>query len=723
MSARAVATSPLGEHSDEGILRLTEIPTDEAPKAPAGLAVGDTLDVALFDGCKVKLTLLEQTLSVNGGDSFLATADGYDGMFVAVVVCLDGRIHIDIQDFLSGRVYSVLSSSEQTVVMEVDSRSLPCGCGKAPEAPRKTAPPGTPPVSRMEKASRADMSMKAGPAFVDILVVYDALAAEWAKKRGGGVNAFAEVQVQKMNAVLANTELDRNFRFRLVGTYEVGGSAGGSIGSALEAAQSGIFEFNGVSWNGVHVKRDETGADIVCVLVDNGMSYGTTGIGFSLYQDSWGFSEYAYSSCLIRAVANGFTMMHEVGHNMGAGHPTAMADVDNCGPQYFGYSSGYYFTGDDGEAYHTIMGYSSDGYGNYYSPAPFFSSPNYTFKSVPVGDASHDNSLTLQQTFLETSLYREEKNFFKVAFGKNGGTGGDDYVTAAYGAAMPVPRAAPTLSGWTFGGYWDTLALDEKGNPKGKQYYDANMKSVRNWDKKSAATLWAKWTNKVTFGKNGGTGGDNFVTVTKGQPMPMPRTPPTRAGWTFGGYWDTVATDASGNPLGKQYYDSKMQSVRAWDKTSAATLWAKWTVRVKLGKNGGTGGDDYVTVTYNQPFPKRTMPKLTGYAFGGYWVSSSSKIGKCYNADGTGTSSMKWTTGGTPTIWALWTKTSGAPRTAFLYVASEDGVSTAECTAEEAGGVPPVARLTPPPSPLAKGGRACLEKRPHANQRESRGKG
>ena len=101
---------------------------------------------------------------------------------------------------------------------------------------------------------------------------------------------------------------------------------------------------------------------------------------------------------------------------------------------------------------------------------------------------------------------------------------------------------------------------------------------------------------------------------------------------------------------------------------------------------------------------------------------------------------MKWATGGTPTIWALWTKTlacvelppavarraatvaaaapetasqfaipagiysgvladgSGAfwlvldeaeedaPRTAFLYVASEDGVSTAECTAEEAGG-------------------------------------
>ena len=87
---------------------------------------------------------------------------------------------------------------------------------------------------------------------------------------------------------------------------------------------------------------------------------------------------------------------------------------------------------------------------------------------------------------------------------KNGGTGGDNYVTATYGAAMPTPRTAPKLSGYTFAGYWDTLALDAKGNPKGKQYYDKDMKSVRKWDKTSAATLWAKWTNKVTLGKNEG---------------------------------------------------------------------------------------------------------------------------------------------------------------------------------------------------------------------------
>ena len=219
--------------------------------------------------------------------------------------------------------------------------------------------------------------------------------------------------------------------------------------------------------------------------------------------------------------------------------------------------------------------------------------------------------------------------------------------------------------------------------------------------------------------------------------MPTPRTAPKRTGWTFEGYWDTLACDASGNPLGKQYYDASMKSVRAWDKTAPGTLWAKWTVRVKLGKNGGTGGDDYVTVTYNQPFPKRKMPTKSAYKFSGYWVSSGSKTGQCYNPDGTGTASMKWTTGGSPTIWARWTKAAGcvelptspaAPnasaasalaepaaipaglysgvladgsgsfwliidepeegcdRTAYLYVVSEDGAFTAECTAEEAGG-------------------------------------
>ncbi len=319
---------------------------------------------------------------------------------------------------------------------------------------------------------------------------------------------------------------------------------------------------------------------------------------------------------------------------------------------------------------------------------------------------------------------------YTVTLGANGGSGGTTSVVATYGSDMPS-IAVPTKSGHTFGGYWTTVKTG------GVQYYNADGTSARAWDKKSNTTLWAKWTAapvtcRVTFGKNGGTGGDNYVTATYGKAMPTPRTAPKLSGWTFAGYWDTTAVDANGNPKGKQYYDANMKSVRAWDKSGAATLWAKWTCRVTLGKNGGTGGDNYVTVIRGQPFPKRTMPKKSGYTFGGYWISSSKKTGQCYNADGTGTSSMKWTTGGKPTIWALWTKgqsdgeklvaapaatctavscvaaglyygvladgtgtysllldeyVEGEARTASLCIVTEDGLQSFECTVWEADGV------------------------------------
>ena len=90
---------------------------------------------------------------------------------------------------------------------------------------------------------------------------------------------------------------------------------------------------------------------------------------------------------------------------------------------------------------------------------------------------------------------------YNVKLGKNGGAGGDDCVTVTFGKPMPTPCAAPKRAFWTFDGYWDTVKTDEKGNPIGKQYYNAKMKSVRNWDKTSATTLWAKWTSNFALSK------------------------------------------------------------------------------------------------------------------------------------------------------------------------------------------------------------------------------
>ena len=170
-----------------------------------------------------------------------------------------------------------------------------------------------------------------------------------------------------------------------------------------------------------------------------------------------------------------------------------------------------------------------------------------------------------------------------VQLEKNGGSGGDNYVTATYLEPMPTLLSAPTKAGCIFDGYWSTSGSD------GVQYYDNCMDSVHDWDGE-AAILWARWRTAavvhVAFEKNGGSGGEDSVICTEGQSMPVLSALPTKEGCTFDGYW------TSADMGGDQYYDEDLLSVRDWDKTSATTLYAKWSPASETmphGTDGETG--------------------------------------------------------------------------------------------------------------------------------------
>ena len=94
----------------------------------------------------------------------------------------------------------------------------------------------------------------------------------------------------------------------------------------------------------------------------------------------------------------------------------------------------------------------------------------------------------------ETALLQRE---YTVSFNANGGSGGQTAnVTAVYTAAMPsISTTAPTRTGYTFAGWYDTA--DETG---GTQYYTAAGASARAYNKTSNTTLYARWVkNKVTI--------------------------------------------------------------------------------------------------------------------------------------------------------------------------------------------------------------------------------
>ena len=108
---------------------------------------------------------------------------------------------------------------------------------------------------------------------------------------------------------------------------------------------------------------------------------------------------------------------------------------------------------------------------------------------------------------------------------------------------------------------------------------------------------------------------------------------PTRTGYKFGGYY----TGTNGG--GTQYYTAAGASARNWDRTSATTLYAKWTAnqyKITLDRNGGSGGTEVVYATWNAAMPQINLPTWTGHTFDGYYFfHENGSETKYYNADGT----------------------------------------------------------------------------------------
>ena len=428
----------------DGILQSTSLSAGATDTTP--LAVGDELTFLLFDNVEIIVRITERTESPLGGESFLGEVSGYDGVKNAVVLQTEEGLTVDIQDFANSRVYTIVSTAGGVTVSEID----PSLNTITPTAP---IDPGLPSKNRaLLSATALGSTPDQASTLVDVLVAYDTPAAAWARQNGGGITNFATMAVQKMNTVLENCGLSSNFRYRLVGVMTVAAEGGADFDGVLAATRSGTG-----AWAPIKAKRDEVGADIVSTFIDTGSASGTTGLGYSLNSTPISsFSESAYNVCAVRAVSSSHTMTHEVGHNIGAGHATAVNSSEiTPGPQLYTYSAGYYFTGTDNVAYHTIMAYNFDGYGNHYSPAPFFSSPNFTYQGTAVGDATHDNVRTIQQTYSAASKWRTQKvpMSYDVYFSPESGATFTDSITVTLTpgkAGLPIrytlDGSTPTVS-------------------------------------------------------------------------------------------------------------------------------------------------------------------------------------------------------------------------------------------------------------------------------------
>lgn len=421
---RAVRTrgvaAPRATQTEEEAGTLRQTVLDAGAASTGALAVGDVLRLSVYDDVTLSLTLVAREEAPLARASFQAEVSGANWRD-AVVTETDAGLLVTATDPASGLVYAVVSSDDRVTVREIDPHALPVVDGGVRVPELDAVRDGVP--TKRSAASTDQVST-----VVDMLVAYDRPAAAWAKANGGGVTNLAQQCVARMNGALANNGLDAAFRFRLVGVMAVDADGDGNLNDTLDK----VTQKTG-AWAAVSAMRDAVGADVVSTMVDTGSAYGTTGLGWSLTQTTASgmsnFSEHAYNVLSVRAAAQSHVMAHETGHNMGAGH--ADAQTSSRGPQSFIYSRGFYFTGTDKRAYHTVMAYNNDGYGNSYDPAPLFSDPDNAWAGVPAGDATHDNVQVLARTHAVVAQFRAQKVAlsYDVFFSPEGGALFSDFVT------------------------------------------------------------------------------------------------------------------------------------------------------------------------------------------------------------------------------------------------------------------------------------------------------
>ena len=168
-------------------------------------------------------------------------------------------------------------------------------------------------------------------------------------------------------------------------------------------------------------------------------------------------------------------------------------------------------------------------------------------------------------------------NTYTVKYNGNKPSGASGNVTNIPGNATwtydsnATLGAAPTLAGYTFGGWYREASCTNKLGNAGQDLTKPNLTSTKG----DTVNLYAKWTVNsytVTLNNNGGTGGSTSVSAKYDSAMPN-ATMPERFGYDFLGYYDT--DEATG---GTQYYTSTGASARTWNKTNNTTLYARWEV-------------------------------------------------------------------------------------------------------------------------------------------------
>ncbi|MEK5429417.1 InlB B-repeat-containing protein [Lysinibacillus sp. FSL R7-0073] len=164
------------------------------------------------------------------------------------------------------------------------------------------------------------------------------------------------------------------------------------------------------------------------------------------------------------------------------------------------------------------------------------------------------------------------------------------------GGMATMPEVEPIKAGYTFGGWYKDADHTES--------YDFNSNITGN------TIIYAKWNAQaytVSFNTDGGSAVSN-QSVLHGGKATIPEVEPTKAGYTFGGWYKDIG--------GTQVYD--FNSVI----TEATTIYAKWNAQaytVSFNTDGGSAVSNQSVAHGEKASEPTPAPTKGGYTFEGWY--------------------------------------------------------------------------------------------------------
>ncbi len=427
-------------YRDLSVIRSRPIEINPLLHSTSELEKGSKLYLNLFEDANYTAEIEEVTISVEETISVRGSIEDFEiGYFV--MSSTNGKTSGSIEIPEKKETFSIkpIEDSQTHHVLEIDkqesnilpSRSPlepPSGPNENPkyseslqydntetyETPKSANPTEMEDISNNE----AQTNLNSDPmeqVTVDVMIVYTLHADLWASGNEGNINNVIDQAISRGNEVLDNSEtyLDINLVYSAEVEYEESGCSGADLrrlttspenkpwGDTWTCDDGDTYDMTGYM-NEIHDWRDKYGADLVALFSE---VEDVGGLAWTL-EDKHGREDMGFSLTAVQQAADTYTLIHELGHNMGGHHHRDQNT--GPGPGLYNYSAGWR---DPDEGICTVMTYKS---GEYFNDGidtyriPYFSNPNIDYNGISIGDPDKaDNARTLRETKHTIADYRK----------------------------------------------------------------------------------------------------------------------------------------------------------------------------------------------------------------------------------------------------------------------------------------------------------------------------